>query len=152
MDDTRQFGARELFSARYLINADENIEPEVGEAAPRVARRRSGLEQAVRWLTPLVAFMLIGAGGGLYWLNRASIASTAGELKKRRCAVDLLLWASGSKQTFKRALSDSLKKAQRDSFYQFDQMKPAFKTEFDGVDFQNLSEVWNGKQYRGDSR
>jgi len=96
--------------------------------------------------------MLIAAVGGLYWQNRASLASTAGELKKRRCAVDLLLWASGSKQTFNGALSDSLKRAQRDAAFQFDQMKPAFKTEFEGVDFQNLSEVWNGRQYRGDSR
>jgi hypothetical protein len=97
----------------------------------------------VRWLTPLVIVMLVAAGGGLYWLNRASIASTAGEFNNRRSAVDLLLWASGSKKTFSQGLSDTLKRAQRDSAFPIDQ-KPAFKTEFENVDFQNLSQSWNG--------
>jgi hypothetical protein len=150
MADAREFGTQELVSARYLANTEEGNEPYTEQLAPRVQAGHSGLEQTVRWLTPIVVIMLVTAGGGLYWQNRANIASTAGELKKRRCAVDLLLWASGSKQTFNGALSDSLKRAQRDSAYQFDQTKPAFKTQFDGVDFQDLSEAWNGKQYRGD--
>ncbi len=145
MAEERQFGTQELFSARYLDNAVERIEPEGSETARSAQLRRSGLEQTVRLITPIVILMLIAAAGGLYWVNRESIASSAAELKKRHCAVDVLLWASGSKQTFSSALSDKLKKAQRDSAYQFEQAKPAFKTEFDGVDFQNLSQSWNGK-------
>ena len=90
--------------------------------------------------------MIVAAAGGLYWQNRASIASTAGELKNRHSVVDLLLWASGSKKTFNQALGDSLERAQRDSAFQFDQTKPAFKTEFDNVDFQNRTQSWNGKR------
>jgi len=56
----------------------------------------------------------------------------------------VVLWAFGSKQTFNGALSESLKRAQRDMAYQVD-MKPKFKTEFEGADFHNLSEAWNGK-------
>jgi hypothetical protein len=149
MVDERQFRTQELTSAKYLVQAEESAEPEVEAPARRVQPRRSGLENAVRWLTPLVVIMLVAAAGGLYWQNRASIASTAGELKKRRCVVDLLLWASGSKKTFNQALSDKIKSAQRDSAFQFDQTKPAFKTEFDNVDFQNLSESWNGTPWNG---
>jgi len=91
-----------------------------------------------------LVLMLVGAAGGLYWQNRASIASTAGELKNRRSAVDLLLWAGGSKKTFNQVLRDRLDQAQRDSAYQFDHAKPAFKSEFENVDFSNLSNSWNG--------
>jgi hypothetical protein len=142
MADERQFGVQELASVRYLIEAEEIAEPEVDVPAVRV-RQRSGLENAVRWLTPLVIIMLVAAGGGIYWQNRASIASTAGELKNRRSAVDLLLWVGGSKKTFSQGLSDTLKRAQRDSAFPIDQ-KPTFKTEFENVDFQNLSQSWNG--------
>jgi hypothetical protein len=143
MADERQFGVQELASARYLVQAEEIAEPEVEAPVGRVRPRRSGLENTMHWLTPLVIFMLVAAGGGIYWQNRASIASTAGELKNRRSAVDLLLWASGSKKTFQQGLSDTLKRAQRDSAFPIDQ-KPAFKTEFENVDFQNLSQSWNG--------
>lgn len=143
-DDCHLF-TQELSSAKYLVDADveEPMEPVFAE--PAAPPRRSGLEQTIRWLTPLVVVMLVTAAGGLYWQNRASIASTAGELKQRRCAFDLLLWASGSKKTFNQGISDSLRRAQRDSAFQFDDSKPAFKSEFDGVDFSNLSEAWNGK-------
>jgi hypothetical protein len=143
MSDERQFGTQELYSARYLASAEQNIEPEVEEPARRVQPQRSGLEQMVRWLTPLVPVMLIAAAGGLYWLNRASIADSAGELNRRRSVVDLLLWAGGSEETFQSALSDRLEQARRDSAFQFDD-KPAFETEFDDVDFENLSNAWNG--------
>jgi hypothetical protein len=144
MADDRRFGTQEPFSARYLAHAEPNIEGEVDEPARLVRPRRSGMEQAVRWLTTLVPIMLIAAAGGLYWLNRTSIESTAGELNQRRSAIDLLLWASGSQQTFHGALSDRLERAQRDSAFQFDEMKPAFKTEFEDVDWQNFSQSWNG--------
>jgi hypothetical protein len=142
MADERRFGTQELVSARYLANVEQNIEPEAEQ--PTRPTRRSGLEQTVRWLTPLVPVLLIAAAGGLYWLNRASIASTAGELNSRRSAIDLLLWAGGSKQTFHGALSDRLERAQRDAAYQFDEMKPAYDTEFEDVDWQNFSQSWNG--------
>jgi hypothetical protein len=103
----------------------------------------------VRWLTPLVIVMLVAAGGGIYWQNRASISSTAGELKNRRSAVDLLLWASGSKKTFQQGLTDTLKRAQRDSAFPSDQMKPAFKTEFENVTFRtcrSLGMVGSGRE------
>src|SRR6476619_5829368 len=139
MADERQFGMQELASAKYLVQTEESAEPQLEAPAGRVRPRRSGLENTIRWLTPLVILMLVAAGGGLYWQNRASIAAKAGDLKNRRCVVDLLLWAGGSKKTFNQALGDRLKRAQRDSAYQFDQTKPAFKTEFDHVDFQNVT-------------
>jgi hypothetical protein len=142
MADERQFGTQELVSARYLADADENVEPEVDEPARRAQPSLSGLEQTVRRLTLLVPVMLIVAAGGLYWLNRASISSSAGELNKRRSVVDLLLWAGGSEQTFNGALSDRLESARRDSAFQFD-AKPAFETEFDDADFENLTNSWN---------
>ena len=84
MADERQFGVQELASARYLVDAEESAEPEVEAPVGRAGPQRSGLENAVRWLTPLVIVMLVAAGGGIYWQNRALIASTAGELKNRR--------------------------------------------------------------------
>lgn len=143
MADERQFATQELISARYLANTDENIEPEVDEPARRVQPQRSGLEQTVRWLTPLVPVMLIAAAGGMYWLKRDSIAGRAGELKGRRSGIDLLLWASGSDKTFNEALSDRLEQARRDSAYQFDEMKPAFKTDLDDIYLQDFSPAWN---------
>jgi hypothetical protein len=143
MADARQFGTQKLVSEKYLINRDENIDPEGEEPARPMQPRPSGFEQTVRWLTVLVPLMLFAAVGGLYWLNRASLGSTAGEFNKRRCAIDLLLWAGGSKQTFHGALSDRLERAQRDSAFQFDDMKPAFKTEFEDVDLQNVTQSWN---------
>lgn len=144
MADERQFGTQELVSAKYLIQTEESDQPEVEAPARRVAPRRSGLESTVRWLTPLVILMMVAAAGGLYWQNRSAIASKAGDLKGRHCVVDWLLWACGSKTTFNQALSDRLEKAQRDSAYQFDHAKPAFKSEFENVDFSNLSNSWNG--------
>jgi hypothetical protein len=135
MADERQFGTQELISAKYLAAAELDAEQEVEKPARRAKPRRSKLEQTVRWLTPLVLLMMTSAVGGLYWLNRASIASTAGEFNKRRSVIDLIFWASGSKETFNSTLSKRIEKAQRDS---------AFKTEFDHVDFENLSQAWNG--------
>lgn len=145
MADERSFGVQELSSFKYLIQTDESTEPEDDTPALCVQPRRSGLENTMRWLSPLVIIMLVAAAGGIYWQNRASLASKARELKERRSAVDLLLWASGSDKTFSQGISDALKRAQRDSAFPTDQMKPAFKTEFDHVDLKNLSEAWNGK-------
>jgi hypothetical protein len=145
MADDRPFGIQELASAKYLVQAEESAEAEVDVPAGCVRPGRSGLENTVRWLAPLVIVMLVGAAGGLYWQNRASIAS---ELKTRRCVVDWVLWAGGSKKTFNQALSDKIKRAERDSAFQFDS-KPAFKTEFENDDFQNLSQTWNGKPWNG---
>jgi hypothetical protein len=148
MADERQFGVQELASAKYLVQTKEIAEPEVEAPVGRVRPPRSGLENTIRWLTPLVILMLVAAGGGLYWQNRASIAAKAGDLKNRRCVVDLLLWAGGSKKTFNQALGDKLKQAQRDSAFQFD-AKPAFKSEFENVDFSNLSNSWNNTPWNG---
>ncbi len=142
MADERSFGVQELASTKYLVQAEESAEPELEAPADRARPRRSGLENAVRWLTPLVIVMLVVAAGGMYWQNRASIASKAGELKGRRCLFDLVLWAGGSKKTFSQGLQDTLKRAQRESV--FPDQKPAFKTEFENVDFSNLSNSWNG--------
>jgi hypothetical protein len=142
MADERQFGTQELYSARYLAEADENVEPEVEQPVRRAQPQRSGMEQTVRWLTSLVPIMLIVAAGGLYWLNRDSISSTAGELNRRRSVFDLLLWAGGSDETFNSALSNRLEEARRNSAFDFDN-KPAFETEFDDVDFENLTNSWN---------
>jgi hypothetical protein len=142
MADDRQFATQELFSARYLADAHQDVEPEVEEPARRAEPQRSGLEQTVRWLTSLVPIMLITAAGGLYWLNRDSISSTAGELNSRRSVFDLLLWAGGSDETFSSALSNRLEEARRDSAFDFDN-KPAFETEFEDVDFENLTNSWN---------
>jgi hypothetical protein len=148
MADERQFGMQELASAKYLLQTDESAEPEVEAAAGRVRPPRSGLENAVRWLTPLVIVMLVAAAGGMYWQNRASIASKARDLKNRRCVVDLVLWAGGSKKTFNQVLGDRIKQAQRDSAFQFD-AKPAFKSQFENVDFSNLSNSWNDTPWNG---
>src|SRR5262245_48323131 len=114
MADAREFGTQELVSARYLVETQEDIAPAVNEPSHRARASRSGLEQAIRCLTTLVPIILIAAAGGLYWLNRDAISSKAGELKGRRSVVDLVLWASGSKQTFNGALSDRLERARRD--------------------------------------
>ena len=148
MADERQFGMQELASARYLVQTEECAEPEVEAPAGRVRPQRSGLENAVRWLTPLVIVMLVVAAGGMYWQNRASIASKAGDLKNRRCVVDLVLWAGGSKKTFNQVLGDRIKQAQRDSAFQFDS-KPAFKSQFENVDFSNVTNSWNSTPWNG---
>jgi hypothetical protein len=144
MADERPFGMQGLASAKYLFGTDESAEPGVDVPARGARPPRSGVENTMRWFTAFVILMLVGAAGGLCWQNRASIAARVGDLKNRRSAVDVLLWASGSKKTFNEALSDRLNRAQRDTALQFDQAKPAFKTEFDHVDFQNLSQSWNG--------
>jgi hypothetical protein len=144
MADERQFGTQKLISATYLVEAEDDFEPEAEHAEHRVRPRRSGLELMVRWLTPLLIIMLIASAGGFYWLNRASIASTAGELGKRRSVFDVLLYLSGSKETFSSALRKRLDEAQRDSAFQFDKAK--FHSELEGVDLQNLSQAWNGKR------
>ena len=56
----------------------------------------------------------------------------------------MLLFVSGSKETFSSALKKRLDEAQRDSAFQFD--KSNFKTEFDNIDFQNMSQAWNAKR------
>src|SRR5262245_54990917 len=67
MADAREYGTQELFSARYLVESEEDIAPAVGEPSQRVRASRSGLEQAIRCLTMLVPILLIAAAGGLYW-------------------------------------------------------------------------------------
>ena len=148
MADERQFGLQELSSAKYLVQTEESAEPQAETPARRVHPRRSGLENTVRWLTSLVIIMLVAAAGGMYWQNRASIAAKAGDLKNRRCVVDVVLWAGGSKKTFNQVLSDRINQAQRDSAFQFNS-KPAFKSEFENVDFSNLSNSWNGTPWNG---
>ena len=109
-------------------------------------RGTQAADQIMRRLAAFVIVMLLASAGGLCWLHRASIASSANDLSKRRSVVDVVLWASGSKETFNRALSKGLDKAQADTEYQFQQTKPKFKSQFDGVDFSNLSDAWNGKR------
>jgi hypothetical protein len=144
MADERQFGTQELVSAKYFVQPDESDEPQVEESVRRAPPRRSGLENTVRLLTPLVIIMLVAAAGGVYWQNRSSIASKARDLKGRRCVVDWVFWACGSKTTFNKALSDRIERAQRDSAFQFDHAKSPFKSEFENVDFSNLTNSWNG--------
>ena len=144
MADDNQFGMQELASARYMVHADESIGSAVEATEACAAAPATGIENTFRWVTTLVILMLMGTVGGLCWQKRASIASSFGELKKRNSAVDVLLWAGGSKKTFKEGFSDMLNRSQRDSAFPIDQKKPAFKTEFDNVDFQNLSQSWNG--------
>jgi hypothetical protein len=144
MADEREFRVQGLTSAACLEQSDEGIGPDV--EAVRVRPPEAGIESITRWFAAFVMIMLLSATGGLCWQHRTSIATSVGELKNRRSAVDLILWASGSKKTFNEALADRLKQAQRDSVFPSDQTKPAFKTEFDHVDFQNLSQAWNGKR------
>jgi hypothetical protein len=145
MPDDHELFTQELDSARYFVNSEEAAEPEVEQSARRPKPRQSGLEQTTRLLSIFVFVVMLAAAGGLYWQNRAGIASQAKNLKKHStCGFDLLLWASGSKKTFSEGLSDRLKQAQRDTAYQLEQMKPADKTEFQNVDFHDLSDTWNG--------
>src|SRR3954468_7528234 len=106
MADEREFGDQELASAKYLMTTEEKTVPEVDESVQVVQLRRSGLEQMVRCLTPFVVVMLLSTAGGLYWLNRATFAAKAGDLKNRQCVVGVVLWAFGSKQTFNGAVSE----------------------------------------------
>src|SRR5689334_2212478 len=145
MPDDRELFTQELDSARYLVNSEEAAEPEVEQLARSAKPRQSGLESTVRLLSIFVVVFMLAAAGGLYWQNRAAIASGANNFKKHSTSgFDLLLWASGSNKTFSQGLTDKLKQAQRDTAYQLDQITPAFKTEFENVDFQNLSNTWNG--------
>ena len=146
MADDQQFGAQELASARFFAHQDQDAGCGADAVAGFATPHRSAAELIVRWATPLVIVMLLASAGGVCWLHRASLASSANDLSKRRSAVDVMLWAFGSKETFNSALSKRLEQAQRDSAYQFDQVKPKFKSQFDGVDFSNLSDVWNGKR------
>jgi hypothetical protein len=145
MTDAREF-SQELVSAKYFANQDRDSDPEVDQPNGFAAPRHSAADQIMRRLTAFVIVMLLASAGGLCWLHRASIASSVNDLSKRRSAVDVMLWASGSKETFNSALSKRLDKAQADTEYQFQQTKPKFKSQFDGVDFSNLSDAWNGKR------
>jgi hypothetical protein len=145
MPDDRELFTQELDSARYLVNSEETIEPEVELPARRVKPRQSGAEQTMRLLSVVVFVFMLAAAGGLYWQNRESIASGAKNFKKHStCGVDLLLWAGGSKKTFSEGLGDRLKQAQRDSAYQLDHMESPFKSDFDHLDFQSMSDAWKG--------
>jgi hypothetical protein len=147
MPDDRQFCTHELSSAKYLANVQEVTEPEIEQPARRARPKQSGLEQFVRWASPVVAISMIAAAGGLYWKNRESIESGAGRFRERTSSpVDFALWLGGSKKTFKEAFTDAITKAQKDSAYQFDAQKPLFKSEFEGVNFDNIwGQSWNQK-------
>src|SRR5262245_45276131 len=109
MAEDREFFAQELVSARYLVQSNEDTEPEIERPVGRQRPNRTGLEQAVRWMSAFVFIFVVAAAGGLYWQNRASIASSGRELRRHSTsAFDLLLWASGSKKTFKDAITDKL--------------------------------------------
>lgn len=117
MAEDRQLFTEELVSARYLTDAQANLEPEIECPARRAQPRRSGLEQAYRWISPLVAIMLIAAIGWWYWENQSSIKSGAGRFRQRTSnPVDFVMWLSGSEHTFE----DVLIEAQRQSETQFD--------------------------------
>jgi len=151
MSDDCELFTEELDSARYLVNSEETVESEVEQPARRVKSRQSGAEQTLRLLTMCVFVFLLAAAGGLFWQNRESLASGAKNFKKHStCGVDLLLWAGGSKKTFSEGLSDRLKQAQRDSAFQFD--KSPFKSEFDQIDFQSMSQKWNSAAAGGNWR
>ena len=148
MADERKFGTQELVSAKYLIGVEDTVRPGAELAIRRVRPKQSGIEQAMRFVTPVVIVMLVVAAGGLFWLKSALIAGSATQFGQHSSSgVDLLLWMSGSNKTFNQALSDRISRAQRDSAFQFDQ-KAAFKSEFDGVDLGNLSNAWNGPGLR----
>jgi len=66
MADERQFGTQELVSAKYFVESQDGDEPEVQAATRQAPRRRSGLENIVRLLTPVVIVMLLIAAGGIY--------------------------------------------------------------------------------------
>src|SRR5262245_40568721 len=150
MPDERQFCTQELASAKYLASVEENAEPEIEQPVRRARPKQSGLEQFVRWITPVVIISMIGAAGGLYWKNRESIESGAGRFRERTSSpVDFALWLGGSKKTFKEAFSEAITKAQKDSAYQFDAKKPLFDSNFEPINFDNIwGTSWNQDQKR----
>lgn len=129
-------------SSRYFASDAEPLAEFTGDTDQFSGSTMSTTERATRYLSAAVLLLLISAGGGLCWQHRQAIISSAAELKKHSSsALDLVMWAKGSKKTFSEALTDRLSEPVFDA----SKMKPAYKTEFSNVDLQNLSSAWNGK-------
>src|SRR5262245_39074322 len=142
MADDRQTFTQELVSAKYLVESPEPVEPETLRPVRRAAPPSSGLEQAMRWISPLVLFMLLAAGIGLYFKKEDSIRAGVDRFSERTSnPIDLVLWFGGSKQTFREGFESTLQDAQRSAQADFERMQseqPKFK--FDVGDFEN---AWN---------
>jgi hypothetical protein len=142
MADDRQHFTQELVSAKYLVEMPESVEPEMPQPVRRAQPPSSGLEQAMRWISPLVLFMLLAAGIGLYFKKEDSIRASVNRFGERTSnPIDLVLWFGGSKQTLREGFESTLQEAQRSAQADLERMQaeqPKFK--FDSSDFEN---AWN---------
>jgi hypothetical protein len=149
MADDRQLSTQELVSAKYLVDSPESAEPEGVRPARRAQPPSSGLEQAMRWISPLVLFMLLAAGVGLYFKNGDSIRSTLGRFGERTSnPVDFALWLGGSKQTLREGFQNAIGEARwtmEDEMKRLEAEHP--KIEFGSINLENAwsppAKQWN---------
>ena len=102
-------GCKNSASARYWVQTEESAQPEVAEPAARAAatvgtRKCGALAHAAGDRH---------VGGGRWWIVLAEPGVDCIDGRRTQdsvLAVDLLLWASGSKKTFGQGLQDTLKR------------------------------------------
>ena len=144
MSDDRQLVTPELRSAKYSANAPRctesphSMEPERTGPVRREPPPSSGLEQAMRWISPLVFVMLLGAGIGLYFQKQKSIHSGLGRIRERTAGpVDFALWLGGSDETLHEKFKNKIDEVQRQADAERAEMRAKMEKplEFDPANF-----------------
>ena len=150
MSHDRQSVTQELVSAKYLVNGAECELPESAEPERAVRVRRepphsSGLEQAMRWISPLVLVLLLTAGIGLYFQKQASINSGLGRFRERTYGpIDFALWLGGSDQTLHERFKNKLDEVQRQSDAEWADMRAKMEKPLE-FDSSNLVLPWTAQ-------
>jgi hypothetical protein len=143
MSDGRSIHTQELISAKHLANSPqstdscENDELDQTGQVCRAQPRSSGLEQAMRWISPLVFVMMLAAGIGLYFQKQKSIHSGLSQFRKRSSSpIEFALWLGGSEQTLEERFRNKLDEVQRQSDAEWEKMRANMEQplEFDTSD------------------
>lgn len=143
MSNDRKLVTQELTSEMHLANARQSTEsPEIVESVHmgpvrREPRQISGLERAMRWISPLVLVMLLAAGIGLYFQKQESIHSGLGRVRERTAGpVDFALWLGGSDETLHEKFKNKIDEVQRQSDAEWAEMRAKMNKplEFDTSD------------------
>jgi hypothetical protein len=144
MSDNRQLVTLERISSKYSANAPrctespQSTELECAERVRPEPLPSSGLERAMRWISPLVLVMLLGAGIGLYFQKQQSIHSGLGRIRERTAGpVDFALWLGGSDETLHEKFKNKIDEVKRQADAERAEMKAKMEKpiEFDPANF-----------------
>jgi hypothetical protein len=136
-----------LESAKYFVEEPEQVAAAESEAAEQAApKQRGGLEQAFKWINPLVIGLLVVVAGTWYWQNQSSVSSGAGKFRRTTAnPFNFLLWLKGVDYT----VEDVVAEHQRQFKSQFGNFESAFSSEqfqsqFKPIDLNGLIYQPNG--------